>query len=78
MVRINILGDEPEPEAFGEAAKRLLLWSNNVTCDLHVMPRTADGWLEYGLEIKSVVDGERNFYIGMIQRTPGAPWEFHS
>ena len=77
MIRINILGGEPELEAFGEAAKRLLRWSNDITCDLHVTPRTADGWLEYGLDLKRAT-GEHQIFIGMIQRTPGEDWEFHS
>lgn len=77
MIHIDILGGEPELEAFGEATKRLLRWNGEVTCDLYVRPRTADGWLEYGLDLKRST-GEREIYIAMIQRTPGAPWEFHS
>lgn len=74
---INILGGEPESEAFGMAAQRILHWSSTCTVDLHVSPRKPDGWLEYLLAFKHPND-EPWITIGMIQRKPGAAWEFHS
>jgi hypothetical protein len=38
---------------------------------LHVYKRAETGWLEYLLVCPSIT-------IGMVQRTEGAPYEFHS
>lgn len=34
------------------------------------------GWLEYGVNFKYETGG--GMYVGLIQRTPGAPFECHS
>lgn len=42
-----------------------------------ITSRRPDGWLEYGINVQ---DTNRNLiiYIGAIQRSTGAPSEFHS
>ena len=77
-MNINIIGPEPELEAFGVAAQRILRFGGNETqVDLYTDTRKTDGWLEYRLDFHNG-DGKRIMLIGMIQRAVGQPWEFHS
>ena len=73
-LRIEFRGDvSQEPEAYLAACRRLLRWGGeNTSAIVYVASRRRDGWLEWGIQIVGSI------HIGMIQRTPGAEFEFHS
>lgn len=65
-----------ESEALKAALDRVL-WHQNVSrVTIFVNPRNKEGWLEYGLKFEYTTGGQ--MYIGMLQRTPDQPFEFHS
>lgn len=73
-----------ESEALQTALVRTL-WHQNVRkVDIFVSPRTPEdapdwkypGRLEYGLQFYYIDGGK--MYVGMLQRTPDQPFEFHS
>lgn len=73
-----------ESEALQTALVRTL-WHQNVRkVDIFVSPRVPEdapewkypGRLEYGLAFEYSTGGK--MYIGMLQRQPGEPFEFHS
>lgn len=68
-----------EPEALAVCVQRVLnFYSDNpgVTPEIHCRPRSAQGWCEYLLRLPYRGGGE--LWVGAIQRTEGAEWEFHS
>jgi hypothetical protein len=76
-VIVNIVGPEPESEAFGMACRRAHRFAGNqADVNLVTAEREPDGWLEYLLSFQK--EGKQWYLIAMIQRTPGAEWEFHS
>lgn len=65
-----------ESEALQTALVRTL-WHQNVSrVTIFVNPRDKEGWLEYGLKFEYTTGGQ--MFVGMIQRNPGASYEFHS
>lgn len=73
-----------EPEAL-EAALGRALWQQHVAkADIFVSPRVPEdapewrspGWLEYGIRYE--YESGSKLFVGMIQRRPGEPFEFHS
>jgi hypothetical protein len=73
-LRIEFRGDvSQEPEAYLAACRRLLRWGGeNTSAIVYVSPRREDGWLEWAVSIVG------SMTIHMVQRTPGAEWEWHS
>lgn len=76
--------EKHEPEALKAALERAACFTSAQVVVIYVEERVpADapayrnpGWLEYGINVLFIND--RNLYIGMIQRFPGASFEFHS
>ena len=67
-----------EPEAYLAVCKRIMRWSEtpDLRVTVHVRPRLKDGFLEW---LVVLFDGEhRIITLGMIERTHGAGYEFHS
>lgn len=68
-----------EPEALATAlanTTRYSTFGDEVKADIFVSPRKDTGWLEYG--IKYTFPQNHGLYVAMIQRTPGAEYEFCS
>jgi hypothetical protein len=82
-------GKLAEPEALGRAVSHASRWHGAYTntdhdADIYVSARSDGinsrepaGWLEYLIVLKRP-DGERSMTIGMVQRSVGAEFEFHS
>lgn len=73
---IQTQGPEPEPEAFGKACAIAARWAGH-NATVYVNPRTAEGWLEYHVDIADA-NNKRAIMIALIQRHEGAPYESHS
>ena len=73
-----------ESEALQTALARTLWHQNVKKVDIFINSRVPDdapdwkypGRLEYGLLFEYNTGGK--MYVGMLQRTPGQPFEFHS
>lgn len=73
-----------EPEALIKAVERVNRWGETGVAEIFCRPRVAldapeynmPGWLEYHIMIH--MPNNRKYVIGMIQRSPGAEYEFHS
>ena len=80
--------EEAEAEALAQATERVLRFYgikpgddpnpalDKVDADVFCFPRQADGWLQYTLRLPYSEGGGMS--VAMIQREPGAGWEFHS
>ena len=85
-MQIEVLYDKPEPEALGRAVIHALRWKNcqspTLRAVIHCNERLASGWLEYIIVLRRPADeiDRDSIYLsmGMIQREPGAEYEFHS
>lgn len=67
-----------ESVALGNAVFHCMRWDTNENkAIIYVKPRLEYQWLEYGLLIETK-ESERIIFISMIQRQPGAEFEFHS
>lgn len=65
-----------ESEALQTALDRTL-WHQHVSrVTIFVNEREKTGWLEYGLKFEYSTGGQ--MFIAMIQREPGAIYEYHS
>ena len=79
-MKIEVVFDTPEPEALGYAVIRALRFSNPdnpLNAEIQCNSRLASGWLEYLIVLRRP-DLSHYMTIGMIQREPGAEYEFHS
>ena len=85
-MQIEVLYDNPEPEALGRAVIHALRWkdcqSPPLRAVIHCNSRLASGWLEYIIVLRRPADEtyKDSIYLsmGMIQRSPEAEYEFHS
>ena len=79
-MKIEVVFDTPEPEALGTAIIRALRFTNSespLDAEIQCNTRLASGWLEYLIVLRRP-DLSHYMTIGMIQREPGAEYEFHS
>jgi hypothetical protein len=58
------------------AALKLITWHHPIRADIFIDARTPEGWIEY--TVKLVYSTGGGMTIGVIQRRPGAPVEYHS
>lgn len=81
-MKIETFGDGGEHEAIGKACQRAYSFAPECNAIIYIKPRSTGGsdpvgWLEYGILFRNT-NGINQMYIGMIQRSPGAEYEFHS
>ena len=85
-MQIEVPYGKPEPESLGRAVIHALRWESCLSPFLHAVihcnERLASGWLEYIIVLHRPNDEvhKNSIYLsmGMIQREPGAEYEFHS
>lgn len=75
IIEIHDRGDA-EDAALQAALQRIALHQHLERVDVFIEPRKKDGWLEYGIKFQYAPAGQ--LFVGMIQREPGANFEFHS
>lgn len=82
-MKITLYGTA-EPEALARAYERALRYGGpdcviEITCRPRAgaSDRDPPGWLEYVINFMSS-ENVSDYTIGMIQRSVGAEWEFHS
>jgi hypothetical protein len=81
-MKITVIG-APESEALGKAVQRAVDFRGpdatvEIICsDRSTGRREPAGWLEYLISFKNNA-GVQDYLIAMIQREPGATYEFHS
>lgn len=80
--------EEAEGPALAQATERVLRFYGirpaeepnpgfeKLDADIFCFPRSIDGWLQYTLRLPYSEGGGMS--VAMIQREPGAGWEFHS
>lgn len=77
-MNITITGN-PEPEALGKACVRAFqIMGMDSIARIHCFDRQKTGWLEYSLALSKPENQERIFHVGLVQRSVGAEYEFHS
>ena len=78
-MKIEFLGHiGNEGDAYVAACRRVLRWGNpDIDATVYVNPRDKDGSLEWGITLRNST-GNVVIFIGMLQRTPGGEFEFHS
>ena len=77
-LEVRIVGLQlAEQEALNKAVERVLSYGGAIDCARIVCsPQLETGWLEYSILLEFCSGGRMQ--LGMLQRSVGAEWEFHS